>query len=122
MKKYECDCNIVHKDKVDKTKSHMLDEQTFSELSEFLKTLGDNTRMKILFCIDSEEMCVCDIADTLKMTKSAISHQLAILKSIGVVKNRRDGKEVYYSLDDDHVREVFEIGVEHINHKHREGR
>ena len=93
----------------------MLKEETFDKLSEFFKILGDKTRMKILFCIDQNEMCVCDIADALGMTKSAISHQLATLKNLGIVKNRKEGKEVFYTLYDEHVREVFEVGIEHIS-------
>lgn len=115
MNNLECECNIIHKEKVDKTTNQMLKEETFDKLSEFFKILGDKTRMKILFCIDQNEMCVCDIADALGMTKSAISHQLATLKNLGIVKNRKEGKEVFYTLYDEHVREVFEVGIEHIS-------
>lgn len=118
MKKLEeCDCDVIHEETIGKILNNMLEEEQFDKLSDFFKILGDKTRIKILFCIDQNEMCVCDIANTLGMTKSAISHQLATLKQMGIVKNRRDGKEVFYSLYDEHVREVFEVGLEHINHK-----
>ena len=82
-----------------------------------MRMIGDPTRTKILFALDQNEMCVCDIANVLGMTKSSISHQLATLKKSGIVKSRRDGKEVYYTLDDEHVQQVFEVGIEHIEHK-----
>lgn len=112
-----CDCNVIHQDSVDKAKSKMLNEDTFNKLAEFYKLIGDTTRCKILFAIDQHEMCVCDLANVLSMTKSSISHQLATLRKSGIVKSRKVGKEVYYTLDDDHVCKVFEIGIEHIKHK-----
>ena len=83
----------------------------------FLKFFGDTTRTKILFALDQNEMCVCDIANVLGMSKSSISHQLGTLRRSNIVKCRREGKEVYYMLDDDHVKQLFEIGIEHIEHK-----
>ena len=87
------------------------------ELSEFFKILGDTTRVRILYALDKNEMCVCDIANVLGMSKSSISHQLGTLRRSGIVKCRKQGKEVFYMLDDEHVREVFEIGAEHIKHR-----
>ena len=95
----------------------MTDEYLFSKLAEFFKILGDITRAKILFALDQNEMCVCDIANVLGMTKSSISHQLGTLRRSGIVKCRKQGKEVYYMLDDDHVSRLFELGIEHIEHK-----
>ena len=95
------------------------DEMTL-KLADFFKMIGDPTRTKILFALDQNEMCVCDIANVLGMTKSSISHQLATLKQSGIVKYRKEGKEVYYTLDDEHVKQVFEIAIEHIQHKERE--
>lgn len=112
-----CDCNVIHKDAVDKTIKKMPDSDTFNKLAEFFKILGDTTRSKILFALDQNEMCVCDIANVLGMSKSSISHQLGTLRRSGIVKCRKSGKEVFYTLDDDHVKKVFEIGAEHINHK-----
>lgn len=118
MKEIEiCDCNIIHEEKVRTTKEKMLDKSTIDEMSLFFKILGDNTRIKILYALDNNEMCVCDIANVLGMTKSSISHQLGLLRRSGIVKCRKDGKEVYYTLDDDHVKELFEVGIEHIEHK-----
>lgn len=112
-----CDCNIIHEDRVKKTKKAMPNEDTFNRIAEFFKIMGDTTRTKILFALDSNEMCVCDIANVLNMSKSSISHQLGTLRRMNIVKCRREGKEVYYTLDDEHIKEVFEVALEHINHK-----
>lgn len=112
-----CDCNIIHKDAVEQTIKQMEDEHLLNKLAEFFKILGDTTRTKILFALDKNEMCVCDIANVLGMSKSSISHQLGTLRRSGIVKCKKVGKEVFYMLDDEHVREVFEVGIEHIEHK-----
>lgn len=112
-----CDCNIIHQDVVNHTLKNMADENLFNKLAEFFKILGDTTRTKILFALDQNEMCVCDIANVLNMSKSSISHQLGTLRRSGIVKCRKEGKEVYYMLDDDHVKQLFEVGIEHIEHK-----
>lgn len=109
-----CNCNIIHKDAVDLALSKMPDEDVFDKLIDFCKLIGDSTRSKILFAIDQHEMCVCDIANVLGMTKSAVSHQLKLLKDNHLVKSRKEGKEVYYTLDDDHVVDVFEIALLHV--------
>ena len=114
---FVCDCNIIHEDIVKNTLNKMPDEYLFTKLAEFFKILGDITRTKILFALDQNEMCVCDIANVLGMSKSSISHQLGTLRRSGIVKCRREGKEVYYMLDDDHVKKLFEVGIEHIEHK-----
>lgn len=110
-----CDCNIIHKEAVDIAKTKMPDEDTFDDLIDFFKLISDSTRAKILFVLDQHEMCVCDIANVLGMTKSAISHQLRLLKDKNLVKSRRDGKEIFYKLSDDHVTEVFELSLKHVN-------
>lgn len=112
-----CDCNVIHENVVEDVKSKMLDNEFITEISTFFKILGDNTRVKILFALDYNEMCVCDIANVLNMTKSSISHQLSYLKDLNIVKSKKSGKEVYYSLDDEHVKEVFEVAISHIEHK-----
>ena len=112
-----CDCNIIHQDVVQNTIKQMADEDTFNKLAEFFKILGDTTRTKILYALDKNEMWVCDIANVLNMSKSSISHQLGTLRRSGIVKCRKVGKEVFYSLDDEHVKEVFEVGMEHIEHR-----
>ena len=112
-----CDCNVIHENVDEDVKSKMLDNEFITEISTFFKILGDNTRVKILFALDHNEMCVCDIANVLNMTKSSISHQLSYLKDLNIIKSRKSGKEVYYSLDDEHVKEVFEVAISHIEHK-----
>ena len=112
-----CDCNVIHEAIVNQTKEKMLDNDFINEISLFFKILGDNTRVKILFALDNNEMCVCDIANVLNMTKSSISHQLSFLKQNNIVKCNKIGKEVYYSLDDEHVKEVFEVAISHIKHR-----
>lgn len=114
---FSCDCNIIHKEAVDKVLNKMPSENTFNHLADLFKLIGDTTRCRILFALDQDEMCVCDLANVLNMTKSSVSHQLATLRRSGIVKCRRSGKEVYYTLDDNHIVKLFEIGLEHINHK-----
>jgi DNA-binding transcriptional ArsR family regulator len=109
-----CDCDAIHAEAVEYVKKTMPDEEKLYDLSDFFKVLGDSTRVKIICALDCGEMCVCDLAVLLNMTKSAISHQLASLKQADLVKYRREGKNVYYSLADDHVKEIFEKGLEHI--------
>jgi ArsR family transcriptional regulator, lead/cadmium/zinc/bismuth-responsive transcriptional repressor len=116
-----CDCNVIHKDVVDKALKNKPKDNELGNLSELFKILGDLTRIKILWTLDNIEMCVCDIANVLNMTKSSISHQLAILRTAGIVKYRKSGKEVYYMLDDNHIKKLYEIGIEHIEHKTNKG-
>ncbi len=115
--KFFCDCNVIHQDKVDDVLKKMPNENIMNKLAELFKLIGDTTRCKILFALDQDEMCVCDLANVLNMTKSRVSHQLAVLRKNDIVKCRKDGKEVYYTLDDDHIVKLFEIGLKHINHK-----
>ncbi len=116
-KELMCDCNIIHQSAVDMALKNKPEEVELENLSALFKILGDSTRTKILWILDHHEMCVCDIANVLNMTKSSISHQLAILREAGIVRFRRNGKEVYYTLDDEHISRLYEIGLEHINHK-----
>ena len=110
----KCDIPVIHQDIIDSVKDKMPAEETLYDLAELFKVFGDSTRVRILWALGESEMCVCDIAALLNMTQSAISHQLRILKQARLVKNRREGKVVYYSLDDDHVKEIFNQGLEHI--------
>lgn len=112
-----CDCNVIHENKVKESKKNMLKLKTIEDMSNFFKILGEPTRIKILNTLDNNEMCVCDIANVLNMTKSTISHQLNILRINNIVKYKKVGKEVYYTLDDEHVKKVFEIALSHIGHK-----
>ena len=117
---FMCDCNIIHQEAVNKALQKMPDDNLFGRLAEFFKILGDTTRAKILYALDQNEMCVCDIANVLGMSKSSISHQLATLRNMAIVKYRKQGKEVYYMLNDEHVKGLFELGIEHIEHQNRE--
>nr|WP_196591252.1 metalloregulator ArsR/SmtB family transcription factor [Pectinatus frisingensis] len=111
-----CDIYHVHQDMVNKSKLHLLDNATTVRLSETFKLLGDPTRIKILTILSNDEMCVCDIAATLQMGQSAISHQLRLLRGARLVKFRREGKEAWYSLDDNHVVVLLNQGLQHILH------
>lgn len=110
-----CDCNVIHEDIVEMAKTKMLEESKLYDLADFFKILGDSTRVKIMWALDINEMCVCDLAVLLNMTKSAISHQLRTLREANLVKFRREGKNVFYSLSDKHVKDILEEGLEHIS-------
>ena len=112
-----CDCNTIHEDNVKCVKKEMLDDEILLDIADFYKALSDSTRIKIINALDKSELCVCDISALLNMTKSAVSHQLQNLKEMHLIKSRREGKEVLYSLADNHVREVFEISIEHVMEK-----
>lgn len=117
MRKLEVECcevTCIHEDKVQKVLNVLPEEDRIKELAEFYKVFGDATRVKILYVLLEEEMCVCDLAALLKMTQSAISHQLRVLKQMKLVKNRREGKTVYYSLADGHIQNIISQGMEHI--------
>jgi ArsR family transcriptional regulator len=115
-----CDCNIIHKEAVDIALKNKPNDDELMRLSELFKIIGDPTRIKILWALDNHEMCVCDIANVLNMTKSSISHQLATLRLSGIIKYRKSGKEVYYTLDDEHIKKLYELGLIHIEHKLKE--
>lgn len=110
----ECDCNVIHDSVVKKTLKEMPKDVVITKIANFFKVIGDSTRAKILFALDTNEMCVCDIANVLNMTKSTISHQLSVLREERIVKCNRVGKEVYYSLDDEHVKDVYEVALSHV--------
>ena len=110
----QCENTAVHHDVIEAVRIEMADEDTLYDLAELFKVFGDSTRTKILSALFVRELCVCDIAALLGMTKSAVSHQLRILRQTKLVKARRNGKEVYYSLDDDHVGEIFRLALTHL--------
>lgn len=115
MKKISiCEITTIHEDVIQKVKENMPEENVLYNLGEFFKLLGDGTRIKILNALFYSEMCVCDIAALLGMTQSAISHQLRVLKQGRFVKHRKEGKSVYYSLDDEHIKHIIEQGLTHI--------
>lgn len=109
-----CDFYQVHEDVVKAVNETMPEENKLYDLAEVFKVFGDSTRIKILYVLFESEMCVCDIAQILNMNQSAISHQLRILKQNRLVKSRREGKAVFYSLVDGHVRAIINQGMEHI--------
>ena len=110
-----CDCDVIHNDVVNKVSQSMPESDDFNKLANLYKMFADFTRVKILWALCCERMCVCDLAVLTGMTKSAVSHQLKLLRLSNLVKYEKTGKIVYYSLADDHVRDIFEKGVEHIN-------
>ena len=110
----ECEFQHAHKELVDKISGIMPGEEELCSLAELYKIFGDSTRIKILYCLFEAEMCVCDIAQLLNMTTSAISHQLRVLKNSQLVRFRKEGKTVFYSLADDHVRSILSQGMDHI--------
>lgn len=113
--KYSCDCNVIHIDAVHAVLGKMPSEDVLLQVSEYFRVLGDQTRAKIIWALHENELCVCDLANVLDMTKSAVSHQLSMLRSANLVKFRREGKNVFYTLSDDHVRRMIEAGIEHIH-------
>lgn len=111
---YKCDCNVIHEDIVEAVKDKMPQEEELYDLAELFKVFGDSTRIKIIWALFESEMCVCDIAALLNMTQSATSHQLRVLKQARLVRHRKAGKVVYYSLNDEHIKKIFELGMEHM--------
>ncbi len=114
MKKKEYCLEHHHHDYVKDINDDLKEFKAFNEMGELFKIFGDPTRLKILFVLFEKEVCVCDIADIIGMQQSAVSHQLRILKQTNLVKYRRDGKTIYYSLSDDHVKTIFLMAKEHI--------
>ena len=109
-----CDCNEIHEDLLKIVNDTMPEETELYDLAELFKVFGDSTRIRILFVLFEAEVCVCDLAKVLNMTQSAISHQLRILKANKLVNSRREGKSVFYSRADGHVRTIIAQGREHI--------
>jgi DNA-binding transcriptional ArsR family regulator len=109
-----CQINFVDQERVARAIENMTPDKTLSEVANTFKVLGDATRVRILHALSIEELCVCDIAALINATQSATSHQLRLLRAAKLVKFRKDGKMAYYSLDDDHIRSLFEEGVRHV--------
>ena len=109
-----CEINIIHQDEVNKVKNTMPEDELIYDLAEFFKVFADSTRMKIIYALLEKDLCVCDIAAIVGTTQSAISHQLRILKQSKLVRYKKEGKIVYYSLDDEHISEIVKKGREHI--------
>lgn len=117
MEKLElCEITCIDDERVQKVKTEMLNEERFYELADLFKVFSDSTRIKILWALSLGELCVCDIATSLGMSQSAISHQLRLLKQAKLVKYKKVGKVVYYDLDDSHVHDIFAQGLAHVDH------
>lgn len=117
-----CDCHPIDTELVAKARAAMPESGIIHDIAHFFSVIGDGTRCRILFALKESPMCVCDLANVLSMTKSSISHQLNKLKTAGFVKCEKQGKQVFYSLDDDHVCDIFNISLNHLTHKSREER
>ena len=109
-----CECNEIHGDLIEQVKSRMPDEDNLYDLAELFKVFGDSTRIRILYVLFESEMCVCDIVSEMGMTQSAVSHQLNQLRRSRLVRARREGRAVYYSLDDSHVLDILACGIRHL--------
>lgn len=114
MEESFCECSVIHSDVVDKVKKLLPKDEIIYDIAELFKVFGDSTRIKIITALMENELCVCDIANIVNTTQSAISHQLRVLKQAKLVKYRKEGKVVYYSLDDEHVSQILKKGREHI--------
>ena len=109
-----CEQEIFHEDLIASVERDLPEDEVLYDLAELFKMFADSTRVKILYALFESELCVCDIAKVLNLTQSAVSHQLRILKQAKLVKNRRDGRQIIYSLADEHVRGIIAMGMEHI--------
>lgn len=112
-----CEYLNVHEDTVKQVRAQLPDDERLYDLAELFRMFGDSTRIKILYVLFESELCVCDLARLLGASQSAVSHQLRLLKDAKLVRFRREGKTVFYSLDDDHVRSVLALGMEHLSEK-----
>lgn len=115
-RKYTCDCDVIHEEVVHNVQAQMLEEDMYQRLALLYKMFGDETRIRLLHALEHSEMCVCDLSVLLGLTKSAVSHQLKALRLANLVKFRKAGQVVYYSLADDHVKDIIDIGLEHLQH------
>lgn len=115
--KYLCDCEMIHEDAVNSVRASTRPSDDYIRLASLYKMFGDGTRIRLLHALEQKEMCVCDLAVLLGVTKSAVSHQLKALRLANLVKFRREGQVVYYSLADQHVKLIIDMGLEHINEK-----
>ena len=110
-----CDLMFVHEDKIGQVLQALPNDEQLYDLADLFRMFGDTTRVKILYVLFESELCVCDIAKLLHLSQSAVSHQLRVLKDAKLVRFRREGKTVFYTLDDDHVRSILSLGMEHVS-------
>ena len=109
-----CSCELIHENIIESVRQKMPQEEKLYDLAELFKVFGDTTRVKIISALFEAELCVCDISELLTMSPSAISHQLRVLRQARLVKHRKEGKVVFYALDDEHIKQIFNQGLEHI--------
>ncbi len=114
---YDCAEKYIHEDDVRAAAPDLLDGLTATHIAELFAALGDPTRVRIISVLREHELCVCDIAAVLGMTQSAVSHQLRVLRQLRLVRRRKEGRQVFYALDDDHVAVLYEQGLSHVQHK-----
>ena len=110
-----CDCSAIHEETITYVRQDISSDDQLAAMSKLFKVFGDGTRINILAALNCHEMCVCDLAVLMDMTKSAVSHQLKVLRDNNLVKFEKKGKHAYYSLADDHVKEILDVALEHIN-------
>lgn len=113
--KIRCDCDIIHEDSVREARTSMLEAQAYEDLASLLKHFGDPTRVRILHILATRELCVCDLAVLLNLTKSAVSHQLKALRLSKLIRSRRDGQVIFYTVADDHVAQILSTALDHIS-------
>ncbi len=111
-----CEETFIHKDQVKIAQKYLVDGLTSTHLATTFQALSDPTRVRLISALTNVELCVCDLAAILGMSQSAVSHQLRSLRDLRLVKSRRDGREIFYTLDDDHIRQLFDLGLEHVQH------
>ncbi len=116
-----CRCRCIHEDRVEAARSHALDTRENERLAQLFKALADPNRLRILWALDREEMCVCDLARFIGISESAVSHQLRLLRQLQLVANRRQGPVLYYRLDDSHVGELIHIALDHLREERAAG-
>ena len=112
-----CEENIIHPEQVQAARADLIDSPAAGDLAHTFQALADPTRVRLISALSNTELCVCDLAAVLGMTQSAVSHQLRTLRDLRLVKSRRTGREIFYTLDDDHIRQLFRLGLNHIQHR-----
>ncbi len=112
-----CECEERHNESIERARAAMPDEETLAYASELFAALGDSTRTRIIAALSAGELCVCDLSAVLGMTKSAVSHQLKTLRLSRIVRSRREGKQVFYTLDDEHITAIYNMAIKHFSHK-----
>ena len=116
LKSLRCEEDFIHEDQVKIAQEKLVDGLAATTLARTFQALSDPTRVRLISALNSTELCVCDLAAVLGMTQSAVSHQLRSLRDLRLVKSRREGREIFYTLDDDHIRELYELGLKHVQH------